>query len=144
MVGVRNAELMNTSVQPLDHFYFTDEINEIPGIGNLASRYRNKDRQPSTRLMAPVLASESNESNVSSEASESKVSSESEVSSESKVSSKARESKAVQYSSCMSSNYFLISILLILILSRQYAILAALLAAAWASYAVVYAKQNGS
>jgi len=132
MVGVRNAELMNTSVQPLDHFYFTDEINEIPGIGNLASRYRNKDRQPSTRLMAPVLASESNESNVSSEASESKVSSE------------ASESKAVQYSSCMSSNYFLISILLILILSRQYAILAALLAAAWASYAVVYAKQNGS
>jgi len=141
MVGVRNAELMNTSVQPLDHFYFTDEINEIPGIGNLASRYRNKERQPSTRLMAPVLASESNESNVSSE---SKVSSESEVSSNASNASKASESKAVQYSSCMSSNYFLISILLILILSRQYAILAALLAAAWASYAVVYAKQNGS
>jgi len=117
MVGVRSAELMDTSVLPLNHFYYTDEVNDVPGIGNLASRYTSKKKQPSTRLMAPVLSAEPVEPVESVEPAE----------------------PARAYSSCMGSNYFLLTIILILIMSKQYAILSALLAAAWASYAIVYA-----
>jgi hypothetical protein len=114
MVGVRNAELMDTSVEPLNHFYFTDEINEVPGIGNLASRYTRKKQQAATRLMAPVLQEEE------------------EIEETEMPSARA-------FSSCTSSRYFLMTVMLVLLMSRQYAILSALIAAAWASYAVVYA-----
>ena len=120
MVGVRSAELMDTSVLPLNHFYYTDEVNDVPGIGNLASRYTSKKKQPSTRLLAPVLPAEPVESVES-------------------VESVEPAEPARAYSSCMGSNYFLLTIILILIMSKQYAILSALLAAAWASYAIVYA-----
>lgn len=113
MVGVRNAELMDASVEPLDHFYFTDEVNEVPGIGNLASRYTRKKQEAATRLMAPVIKEEN------------------------KGAREAREAiKMYEVDKTVVGQYVLIGVVLVLLLSRQYAALSALLAGAWVLYAV--------
>jgi len=49
---LHRSEMLNNEVEPIDRFWFTDEINEIPGMLNLIDPEK---RQISSRLTAPTI-----------------------------------------------------------------------------------------